>query len=801
MRPDNYRKAVASFQNRSVWLFVMAALVLVGIVFGVRIYVDYSRTISRLVAASRNLDDVLTQWRVDAAIELLIYLFFASLSIMFTKAMLLRRVELTRLEDTRLHLATIVEFSNDAIISKDLNGIILSWNSGAERLFHYRPEEVIGQSITILIPPEQLEEERRILQQLQAGTQIEHLETVRLTKEEQQIDVSITSSPLKDHSGKIIGASKIIRDITELKLGEQALRENEKRLQFAYSELQDANKLLMTQNKEIQLQKEEMQAQNEEIQNQNEELQNQNQELERLWEKARQDEEKVRISEARLRFALESSHIGSWDLDLADNNAYRSIEHDTIFGYSELLPEWTYDIFLEHVLPEDRAMVDGKFRYAIENCGDWNFECRIRRVDGETRWIWATGRHTLTDEGMPSHMAGIVQDVTERKLLEQQFQQAQRLEGLGVLAGGIAHDFNNILAIIMGNCSLVKIDSNKTEDYIIAIEKAAARAAELCRLMLAYAGKNQLIQANVDIRSLVNETVDMLKQTLPQNISVKYDSLPGIQFLQGDASQLSQIVMNMIINASEAIGAEQGEVRVTLSETKIKAGNKAVNYLGKAIPYGRYVCLEVADTGCGMNEEVKQHLFEPFYTTKFTGRGLGMSAVLGIINSHKGALQLSSQLGQGTTFRVYLPVKESETTEKENELGAVPSAQWQGSGTILLVEDEAAVMSIAKIMLKALGFAVIEASNGKEALELYQKRASDITMVVTDIGMPVMNGYELFRELKQRNPELPIIISSGFGNVDVVSQLPGEEIAGLVSKPYNFYQLRDVLKKVGNSYD
>ena len=384
----------------------------------------------------------------------------------------------------------------------------------------------------------------------------------------------------------------------------------------------------------------------------------------------------------------------------------------------------------------------------------------------------------------------------ERLALERQLLQAQKMESLGVLAGGIAHDFNNILAIIMGYCSLVKMDSEHVEDYISVMEKAAERGAELCRQMLAYAGKAIILVTDIHLCLLVNEMVDMLGKTLPQNAALKVECSPGIPLFKGDAAQIQQVIMNLIINASEAIGEEQGEIRVSLTKTAIQADNTENDYKGKAIPQGVYACLEITDTGCGMDSETRQRLFEPFYTTKFTGRGLGMSAVLGIVATHKGVLQLFSQPGVGTTFKIYLPVQTGESGEAGILTEPSPSVPWQGSGTILLVEDERHVLTLAKTMLEKLGFTVIEASNGKEALELYEQLFADITLVITDMGMPVMDGYELFQKLKMIKPELPVIISSGFGDQIVTSRIPPEDIAGLVSKPYSFEQLRDVLKNV-----
>ncbi len=384
----------------------------------------------------------------------------------------------------------------------------------------------------------------------------------------------------------------------------------------------------------------------------------------------------------------------------------------------------------------------------------------------------------------------------EKHALEQQFQQTQKLESLGVLSGGIAHDFNNILAIIKGNCSLATMDAENAGDYINEIDKASDRAAALCRQMLAYAGKAQLSMAQVNMWMLVDEMITMLKSTLPQNAVIIPDIQTNIPFITADASQIRQIVMNLIINASEAIGNEQGEVKVSLTTTTVIAGQTEKDYHGTAIPQGVYVCLEVTDTGCGMDEETKWRIFEPFYTTKFTGRGLGMSAVLGIINSHKGALQLFSQLGQGTTFKVYLPAQTSNSAGEEDQNQSVTSVQWQGSGTILLVEDEKQLRFLAKSMLEMFGFTVLEAANGREALEMYQKNAEEVTLVMTEMGMPVMDGYALIPALKQFNPKLPIIVSSGFGDADVSSRIGSDNIAGIISKPYNPSQLREILKRV-----
>ena len=382
----------------------------------------------------------------------------------------------------------------------------------------------------------------------------------------------------------------------------------------------------------------------------------------------------------------------------------------------------------------------------------------------------------------------------EKQVLQQQFQQAQKMESLGVLAGGIAHDFNNILAIIKGHCSLAMMDPENVTSNLAEIDKATDRAAGLCRQMLTYAGKGQSVMAPFNIVKLVDEMVKMLRVTINQNITI-IPSLPtDILFIKGDDNQIRQVVMNLIINASEAIGEGHGEVHVSIEKAEVNTGKSLNDHLGNAIPSGQYVCLEVTDNGCGMDDETMRRIFEPFYTTKFTGRGLGMSAVLGIINTHGGRMQLVSQPRQGSTFKIYLPIFINESI---TDILTSPPVPWQGSGTILLVEDEDQIKMVVKAFLQKLGFTVIEASNGKEALELYQKHVTDITLVVTDMGMSIMNGYELFHELKKLNAGLPIIISSGFGDVAISSHnIAPDDIAGIISKPYSFDQLGELLKSV-----
>ena len=305
------------------------------------------------------------------------------------------------------------------------------------------------------------------------------------------------------------------------------------------------------------------------------------------------------------------------------------------------------------------------------------FETLFSRPD-ELELTLFCGAVPLFTEGSISGVVISLDDITERisaeeeRLeLERQLQQTQRLESLGVLAGGIAHDFNNILTIILGYCHVIKDEIDSTPDhaeYVQKIEDAAIRAADLCRQMMLYAGRNEIEHSATEMNLLVNEIVKMLHSGIKKNITIKLD-LCDVLLVVADSSQIQQIVMNLIINAAEAIGDNNGTIRVALKKAEFLDGEPESDFTGKAIPPGKYVCLEVSDNGCGMDKETQNRIFEPFYTTKFEGRGLGMSSTLGIIKSHDGTLQLSSKPGAGTTFKIYLPLP-----AESDSVGNVPIA-------------------------------------------------------------------------------------------------------------------------------
>ncbi|MDD2310640.1 MAG: response regulator [Desulfuromonadaceae bacterium] len=426
-----------------------------------------------------------------------------------------------------------------------------------------------------------------------------------------------------------------------------------------------------------------------------------------------------------------------------------------------------------------------------------------KRFDG---YFNVTAAPLFDEEGVLTGCVHVMHDVTEikraeeeRQNLEKQLQHAQKMESLGVLSGGIAHDFNNILTIILGHCYILKDDIDSGIDpkvHVQQIEAAGNRAADLCRQMLTYAGKSPLLQTEFSFWLLVDEVVKMLNSAIKKNVAITLDLKRDIPMIVGDSSQIQQVIMNLLINAGEAIGDNQGTIAVSLKKTFIDdSTHPETDYFGSRILPGSYACLEVSDSGCGMSEETKQRIFEPFYTTKFTGRGLGMSAILGIVKAHNGALQLASTPDVGTTFKVYIPLaavqEQFEAAAPEDAVKSALSAKT----TILLVEDENTLLNMEAALLEALGFVVITATNGREALETYRLRGSGIDLVMLDLVMPEMDGIEAYHELRKIDMAVPIIICSGYGAESVENVIAKDERAGFLHKPYNMWELRRLLNE------
>lgn len=407
---------------------------------------------------------------------------------------------------------------------------------------------------------------------------------------------------------------------------------------------------------------------------------------------------------------------------------------------------------------------------------------------------------------MPQQFAVLATDITgrlkieeERRRLEEQMFHTQKLESLGVLAGGIAHDFNNILMSVLGNANLAlrrMSHESPAAENVQQIEIAAGKAADLARQMLAYSGKGRFVIEPINLNSLVQEMLHILQVSISKQAVLRFNPSRNLPAVEADATQLRQVVMNLVINASEAISDKSGVIAITTGAMDCDHAYLDSAYLDQDLEEGLYVFFEVADTGCGMDQETLRSLFDPFFSTKFTGRGLGMAAVLGIVRGHRGAIKVYSEPDRGSSFKILLPASvrpESLYDKRANNDG------WKGSGTVLLVDDEETVRAIGKDMLNELGFNVITASDGRDALDLYRSHREIISCVLMDLTMPHMDGEQAYRELRRIDPEVKIAMASGYNEEEVCQKFLGKGMSGFIQKPYRLSELISLMQQLEKS--
>ena len=602
-------------------------------------------------------------------------------------------------------MAAIVQSSEDAIISKTLEGKVLTWNAGAERIYGYTAQEAIGQSMLLVVPADQADEESQILERIGRGEAVEHFETVRRKKNGELIDVSLTISPIRDKSGRIIGVSHVARNITER-------RKLEYRLQQLAAIVESAEDAIISKTLE--------------------------------------------------------GKILTWNAGA-----------ERLYGHSaaEALGQP-----MTIVLPEGRPNEENEILKRIRR-GEQvkHFETVRKTKSGTLIDVSLTVSPIRDDRGVVIGASHVARDVTERKRLEEQLRHTQKLESLGVLAGGVAHDFNNLLTGILGNASLA-LETVSTHHPVRGMLRdlvsASERASHLTRQLLAYAGKGRFLIEPLNLSALVREIAALIQTSIPKNVQLRLELVDDLPWIEADASQVQQVVMNLVINGAEAIAQnENGSVLVATSIQNVDEHYLLTTLAGVSeLSPGTYVSLDVHDTGCGMDDATASRIFDPFFTTKFTGRGLGLAAVQGIVRGHKGAMKVYSCPGQGTTFKVLFPATEQVEVPRKV---IVPHIQ-ASSELILVVDDEDIVRRTVKSMLERDGFRVIVAENGKEGVELFQVLSDKVAAVLLDMTMPIMNGEEAYSRLKAIRPDVKVILSSGYNEVEAVRRFTGKGLAGFI---------------------
>jgi PAS domain S-box-containing protein len=392
----------------------------------------------------------------------------------------------------------------------------------------------------------------------------------------------------------------------------------------------------------------------------------------------------------------------------------------------------------------------------------------------------------------------LVDDITERRRAESALRQAQKLESLGVLAGGIAHDFNNLLTAILGNAE-VALERVQTDPVLKAalqrIEATTQRGSDLARQLLAYAGKAHFSVRPLDLNAIILEMGDLLSVSISKKVSLRTDLEPGLPPVDADSAQFQQVVMNLVINASEAIGDQIGTVTLRTRSFHYGKAELSATFPGQVLEPGPYVRMEVEDDGCGMDAETIGRIFDPFFTTKFTGRGLGLSAMLGIVRGHRAGIRVESTPGEGTTFILLFPASESTVILPAPE----PDPTTAIAGTVLVVDDESIIRDLAHSALEATGLRVLEARDGLEAVELFQAGRERIDLVLLDMTMPRMGGAEAFRHIRELAPGTRVLLTSGYTQRESLESLADLPPDGFLQKPFRVRELvskvRDLLRQ------
>ncbi len=521
-----------------------------------------------------------------------------------------------------------------------------------------------------------------------------------------------------------------------------------------------------------------------------------------LLQVARQAEA-LRLSEERLSLVLEGSQDGFWDWNVRTGEILRSPRWYSMLGYTadDIPPD--HAGFSGIVHPDDRERCVASESEFWRGQDHFTIELRLRTKDGGWKWILDRGKVVARDPHThePLRIAGTHTDITSRKLAEQEaeslqrkMQETQRLESLGVLAGGIAHDFNNLLTVILGNASLVELDeraSPATAGHVEKIKQASNRAADLCRQLLAYAGKGAFTIEQLSLNSIARDTVHLLELSAQRQAALDFALAKDLPLVEGDPSQLQQVIMNLVLNASEAIAEKGGRIRLTTSRVDLVRGELADALPSPDLAAGIYACLEVADNGCGMSPEVRARIFDPFFTTKFTGRGLGLAAVLGIVRSHRGALTVHSEPDRGSTFRVYLPATASAAPPPK------PPTRDRGAstGVILVADDDEALRPLFAEVLSRLGFTPVVTADGDEALAAFTAEPERFTAALLDLTMPGKDGLQTLRELRRIRAELPCVLVSGYSEHEARARGDVREFTDFLQKPFTPESLNAVLRR------
>ncbi len=680
------------------------------------------------------------------------------------------------LQKSKERYRIIFENLQDVYYEAGMDGTILEVSPSVEKFSLYKRKEVIGKSLyDIYADPKERDEFVELI--LDKGM-VNDYEINLKDKDGSQRPFSITTLLMRDSQGapeKLIGS---MHDISERKKVEKALQESEARYRTLLGAIPDPVVVYDPEGRVTYV----------------------NDAFPRIYGWSKEE-----LIGNRVDF------VPPEETEATQKAWQRSLEYGTVFLETKRLNKKgeLLDIQVRTAILRDQ---EGKHVLSIVIHHDITSlkqaETALRKAhdDLELRVEERTVELAKANEELYGKITESKQAQEEKLAIERQMLHAQKLESLGVLAGGIAHDFNNILAAILGNADIALYElspMSPARDKLQAIVKASKRAAELIKQMLAYSGKGRFVIEPIDAVKIIREMTHLLEVSITKNAVIDYNLFEDLPTFDGDVTQIRQVIMNLITNASEALGDNSGVI--TLSTGVIDCDRAYLDNvhevlrasLNEPLPEGVYNYIEVTDTGCGMDAETIDKVFDPFFTTKFTGRGLGMSAVLGIVRGHKGALKIFSEVGKGTTFTILFPANElSDNCLAVRRNDEADENDWRGGGTVLIADDEEAVCAVGKQMLDRMGFSVLTAPDGHEALEMFRENANEIVCVLLDLTMPHMDGVEAFRAMRRLHPGVTVILCSGYNEQDATQRFAGKGLAGFIQKPYDMAVLREKLKKV-----
>jgi PAS domain S-box-containing protein len=572
--------------------------------------------------------------------------------------------------------------------------------------------------------------------------------------------VSISCMPIRDATGAPVGLLGLFSDITERKSAEEELARHRDHLE-------------------------------ERVKERTRQLEAANAQLHEEIAERRRTEEALRENRAKLAAALASMTDAVFISDpegrfIESNDAFATFYR---FGKKEECPNTAagYPCILDVFLPDGTLAPLEMWPVPRALRGETiaNAEYTLRRKDTGETWVGSFSFAPIRGKnGVILGSVVVGRDITEQKRAEEYLRHTQKLESIGVLAGGIAHDFNNLLTAILGHASLLQVGADgSTRERLTAIVESGERAAALTHQLLAYAGMGRFEITDFDVSRLTRSSADLIRLSIPKNIDVHLDVPPDLPLVRGDSSQIQQVVMNLVINAAEAIGGRE-DGRVSIRAGIVDLDPVSADRVNSGIAVGRYISITVRDNGCGMDGSTKARIFDPFFTTKFTGRGLGLAAVQGILRSHKGAITVESSPGMGSAFTVYLRSTETQEGAPNGESTVTAIGQ---AATVLVVDDEEPARTFTKVALETLGYRVLITENGRQALDVLGSSA-DVGLVVLDVIMPVLGGSETVSEIRKRWPRLAILVVSGYSRFEA-QRLGMPADLPFLEKPYTIKRL------------